>query len=124
MYILKDSLIEHDPELALRKLPDTLEGEFGGYMRPRDKSGRYNPKEDPVKKNDHGLDTLRYLIFTIGSGIHKDSSAVVSATISEVSSNHLSNTPGQISRPGQQFQSSGSARSYTSGGRPSWGKWR
>ena len=33
-------------------------------MRPKGKEGKFNPKEDPVKVNDHGMDAVRYILHT------------------------------------------------------------
>ena len=34
-------------------------------MRPKGKNGDINPKENPVALNDHGVDALRYLIYSL-----------------------------------------------------------
>jgi len=64
IYILEGSLIEMDPELERANKPTKTEDEFFGYNRPKGKDGQYDPKENPVKLNDHGMDTMRYLFYT------------------------------------------------------------
>ncbi len=56
MYFLRDSVIEVDLELQDSALPVCTEHEFEGYIW-KDNS----IKEQPVKKEDHGMDLVRYL---------------------------------------------------------------
>lgn len=65
IYFLKDSLIEEDFALVTNRKPYTSVQEFGGYLRNRGKDGIRDPKEDPQKLNDHGMDTMRYLYYTL-----------------------------------------------------------
>jgi phage terminase large subunit len=55
LFILQDSLVEVDQSLKQFKQPYTLEEEFDLYIWKNNAK-----KEEPVKENDHGLDTLRY----------------------------------------------------------------
>jgi hypothetical protein len=57
---LRDSLVERDPKLVAAKLPCNTEEEIPGYVW--DRAPGKAPKEAPVKENDHGCDTLRYMI--------------------------------------------------------------
>ncbi|HEX7060682.1 MAG TPA: phage terminase large subunit [Woeseiaceae bacterium] len=58
--LMRDSLVERDPDLEDSGLPMCTVEEIVGYVwdiRP-DKP----PKEDPVKENDHGMDAMRYMV--------------------------------------------------------------
>lgn len=60
LFLLRDSLVERDPELVDAKKPTCTVEELPGYVwdvRP----GK-PPKEEPVKEDDHGCDQLRYLV--------------------------------------------------------------
>jgi hypothetical protein len=56
---------EPDPELVMRALPTSTLEEFPGYVWNRAKEGsaaaEKAPKEEPLKRNDHGMDALRYM---------------------------------------------------------------
>lgn len=55
LFLLRDSLVERDEALAEKKLPMSTEEEIEGYV--------WNEKKDePVKKDDHGLDVMRYVV--------------------------------------------------------------
>lgn len=55
----RDALVERDPDLAKMKKPTCSIEEFDSYI--------WKPgKEEPVKENDHGMDTDRYMV------AHKD----------------------------------------------------
>ena len=54
IFIMRDSLVEEDPDLKSNRLPLKTEEEIEGYVWKPD-------KEEPVKKNDHGCDCLRYV---------------------------------------------------------------
>ncbi len=58
--VLRDSLVERDPELAQAKRPTCLEEEPDVYVWKVDASGA-RVKDEPVKDNDHALDPARYL---------------------------------------------------------------
>lgn len=58
LVIMRDCLIERDPELVHMKRPTCVEEEPEVYVFKKDSSGE---KEEPVKENDHGLDCIRYL---------------------------------------------------------------
>jgi hypothetical protein len=65
LYYLEDSLVEADPELGNANRPQSIVHEFPGYTRPKGKDGKYNPKEDPAKINDHGMDVIRYILYSL-----------------------------------------------------------
>lgn len=74
IYILENSLHVMDTDLQNRNLPTQTLEEFSSYMRPKGKDGKYNPREDPLKVNDHGMDALRYLYYTLYRHYHPSGS--------------------------------------------------
>jgi PBSX family phage terminase large subunit len=55
LVLLRDSLVSRDTELVEAKKPTCTEDEIEGYV--------WNEKKDePVKLNDHGCDTMRYVV--------------------------------------------------------------
>lgn len=60
LFILRDSLVEKDVQLANRLLPTCLVEEIPGY-RWDEKDGP-GKKERPVKEQDDGCDTMRYMV--------------------------------------------------------------
>jgi PBSX family phage terminase large subunit len=60
LFVLRDSLVERDPELEDAKRPTCTAEEIVGYVW--DQSPGKPPKETPVKENDHGMDALRYMV--------------------------------------------------------------
>lgn len=65
LFLLRDSIDERDPELEERKAPCCTEEEFDAYV--------WDPKrEEPIKKNDHGMDALRYLVWGMDCGDETD----------------------------------------------------
>ena len=62
IFILRDSVVEIDQSLVDAKKPWCTEQEFADYI--------WNPKKEaPVKENDHGMDTLRYMVAHVDSGL-------------------------------------------------------
>jgi hypothetical protein len=59
LYLLRDSLVERDQDLAARKKPTCTEEEIDGYVFKQDSSGA---KEEPLKQDDHGCDCKRYMV--------------------------------------------------------------
>jgi phage terminase large subunit len=59
LYFLRDSLVEIDKVLTDKSLPTCTDQEFESYEW--DVSSGRKVGEEPVKKNDHGLDALRYM---------------------------------------------------------------
>lgn len=57
LYFLRDSLVELDQDLADGKLPTETVQEFDGYMW-----ANKDNKDEPVKKDDHGMDGVRYAV--------------------------------------------------------------
>jgi phage terminase large subunit len=60
IFILRDALVERDPELVDAKKPYCTEQEITGYVWPEVKGDA--EKEEPVKENDHGMDDVRYMV--------------------------------------------------------------
>jgi PBSX family phage terminase large subunit len=60
LFVLRDSLVERDPELVDAMKPTCTEEEFPGYIW--DLSGNKAIKETPLKLDDHGMDATRYLV--------------------------------------------------------------
>lgn len=63
IYFLRDALVEEDPWLVEMKKPTCTIQEIQHYQYPRSR-GEYNLKEEPLKANDHGMDAMRYAIFS------------------------------------------------------------
>lgn len=61
--IMHDSVVTRDPDLIERKLPTCTAEEIPGYVWLKKKIGT-DPTitEEPLKKDDHGCDCLRYLV--------------------------------------------------------------
>jgi len=60
IFLCQDALVERDPELVEAKKPACTVDEIVGYVWEPPQPGR-PPKEQPVKKDDHGMDTMRYI---------------------------------------------------------------
>jgi phage terminase large subunit len=60
LFILRDSLVERDSDLEDRKLPCCTAEEFDGYVW--NTAANRKQGEDPLKKDDHGCDALRYAV--------------------------------------------------------------
>lgn len=63
LYIMRGVLVARDRALAEAKKPACTEEEFPGYIWEPGKDGKPN-KEAPVKLDDHGMDTMRYAVYT------------------------------------------------------------
>jgi phage terminase large subunit len=61
LFVLRDSLVSRDDDLAERKIPVCTEQEFTSYVWHKGADGKAT-KEEPVKLNDHGMDALRYAV--------------------------------------------------------------
>jgi len=60
LYICRDALVERDADLAEAKKPTCSAEEVVGYVW--DAQPGKQPKEQPVKQDDHGMDAMRYMI--------------------------------------------------------------
>lgn len=59
LYFLRDSLVEEDIELSEAGLPTCTEEEMDSYVWDTRTAVK---KEQPLKENDHGCDTTRYMV--------------------------------------------------------------
>lgn len=66
LYFVRGALVEVDPLLEADKKPTCTEDEITGYAWKKYPDGKPN-KEEPVKVNDHGCDTTRYIVKQIDS---------------------------------------------------------
>ena len=60
LMFLRDSLVERDMSLDEIKKPCSTVEEIEGYVWPKSASGLL--KDVPVKKDDHGMDDMRYIV--------------------------------------------------------------
>jgi phage terminase large subunit len=60
LFLLRDSLVERDPELDDSKKPCSTAEEAPGYVWAIKPGGEL--KEEPAKANDHGMDAKRYVV--------------------------------------------------------------
>lgn len=72
LYFLRGSLVEVDRELLDAGLPTKTVDEFDSYVWAVPKSAARTVKEAPVKENDHGMDTVRYLVKHLATEIDID----------------------------------------------------
>lgn len=61
LFIVRDALVERDPELAEAGKPTCTIQEVTGYVWAPDVNGKPS-KEESKKENDHGMDALRYVV--------------------------------------------------------------
>lgn len=66
LFLMRGALVRRDPLLVEKKMPTCTEEEIDGYVWAKGNSGQ-PAKEIPVKENDHGLDAMRYMVYTLGS---------------------------------------------------------
>ena len=64
LFILNNALVEMDPLLQEARKPLCTDQEVDGYIWKPTRDGSVN-KEEPLKKDDHGMDTMRYLVAMI-----------------------------------------------------------
>lgn len=60
LFLLRDSLVERDRELAEAGQPTCTEDEFPSYVW--NTSANRRKGEEPLKEHDHGMDTTRYMV--------------------------------------------------------------
>ncbi len=61
LFIMKGCTVSRDPRLIESKKPASTAEEMGGYIWAPPVPGRA-PKEEPLKKDDHGNDAMRYFV--------------------------------------------------------------
>jgi hypothetical protein len=62
LFIMRDCIVSRDPLLEESRLPACTAEEFDGYVWARVSATGTALKEVPVKKDDHGMDTMRYMV--------------------------------------------------------------
>jgi phage terminase large subunit len=64
VFIVRDARHDTDRELVKAKKPTCTADEVPGYVwaKPAETNARNAPKEQPVKKDDHGCDAARYAV--------------------------------------------------------------
>lgn len=62
LFLLRDALVERDPHLDETKRPASTAEEFDGYIWDTGNGRRVG--ETPLKRDDHGMDALRYEVAT------------------------------------------------------------
>lgn len=73
IYLMADSLVELDQSLKDRLMPTCTAQEFGSYVWKVTSDGRI--QDEPVKKDDHGLDDIRYIateLFYLGKARYSE----------------------------------------------------
>lgn len=83
-----DARVELDPRLEEDKLPTQTVDEIEGYIWKPPVEGK-NPKEEPEKENDHGMDAMRYLVAYVdglphGDPIHGEETGYVGAATTSI----------------------------------------
>ncbi len=66
IFLFNDALVEADPLLEAQKKPICTMDELGGYLWQKGQDGKPN-KEVPVQVDDHGMDTMRYMVMLLDS---------------------------------------------------------
>lgn len=61
MFFFRNALVEKDPTLVEKKLPTCTVEEMPAYVWAPEPPSADRKREQPVKRNDHGCDTARYL---------------------------------------------------------------
>lgn len=59
LFVMRDALVERDPDLVEAAKPTCTAEEVGGYVWATTRTGI---KEEPSKDDDHGMDALRYMV--------------------------------------------------------------
>lgn len=59
LFLVKGALVEVDASLSARQAPTSTLEEFPGYAWAKTADGK-PIREEPIKTNDHGMDTMRY----------------------------------------------------------------
>ena len=62
LFVLASCLVERDASLNDAGKPASTIEEFPGYAWKTGPDGKPLPKEGPLKENDHGMDTTRYIV--------------------------------------------------------------
>lgn len=62
LYFVEGALIERDQRLAEEHLPTSTLEEIESYVWKKASDGRPIRKEEPIDENNHGMDTMRYMV--------------------------------------------------------------
>ncbi|MEU3527556.1 phage terminase large subunit [Streptomyces sp. NPDC038707] len=62
LHVFRDALLERDPEMDAQSLPIGLAEEVSGYVWAVKPGNQTGLKEEPVKANDHSMDSARYMV--------------------------------------------------------------
>lgn len=68
LFFFRDALVSRDPELEKAKLPVCTVEELTGYVWAVKPGAGGGLKEQPLKQNDHGADTMRYMCAELDIG--------------------------------------------------------
>lgn len=68
LFLFRDALVDRDQSLADAKKPCSTAEEFDGYVWKQSADGK-PVKEEPVKVDDHGMDTMRYMTMHLDGGV-------------------------------------------------------
>lgn len=61
LHLMRDALVHRDPDLEKAKKPTCTAEEITGYVWAQRPGSAEGLKEAPVKEDDHGMDTMRYV---------------------------------------------------------------
>jgi PBSX family phage terminase large subunit len=64
LYILTDTLVHADPMLLYKSMPTCILDEISCYVYKNPKPGEIS-SDEPLKKNDHSMDAMRYLVMRV-----------------------------------------------------------
>ena len=65
VFFFRNALYEVDPKLRDKHLPTSTIEELPGYEWAKTGAGVHNPKEIPMDRNDHGMDAMRYMVYSL-----------------------------------------------------------
>ena len=123
VYLLQDSTVEIDQSLESASKPTSSEQEFYSYNRPKSRTNVANAKEDPIKLDDHGMDTIRYILHTLQGSMGLSSQIQTTSVTDSISVSTVENKqpePAEVvaaSMPGSKRQVMINSHSSP---RPSW----
>ena len=123
VYLLQDSTVEVDQSLESASKPTSSEQEFYSYNRPKSRTNVANAKEDPIKLDDHGMDTIRYILHTLQGSMGLSSQIQTTSVTDSISVSTVENKqpePAEVvaaSMPGSKRQVMINSHSSP---RPSW----
>lgn len=79
LHVMRDAVVEYDQRLAAKKRPLCTEQEFDSYVWPTGPESK-SEKEAPVKVNDHGMDTMRYVVAYV-DGLTDDEPNLINSSV-------------------------------------------